>query len=91
MKKAVVEGKSNMLCWYKIENRNFTDLDRDEKYFRQSNLDIGQTLYFYQCDNSRQRFGLIEFCWYPCKLQNQLHAFKTSNFGPRRSCINNVC
>ena len=43
-----------MLCWYKIENRNFTDLDRDKKNFRQSNLDIGQTLYFYQCDNSRQ-------------------------------------
>ena len=37
-----------MLRWYKIENKNFTDLDRDKKYFRQSNFDIGQTLYFYQ-------------------------------------------
>ena len=31
-------GESYMLCWYKIENRNFTDLDRDNKYFRQITL-----------------------------------------------------
>ena len=37
-------GESYMLCWYKIENRNFTDLERDKKYFRQSNFDVGQTL-----------------------------------------------
>ena len=38
MKKAVAEGKStcNMFCWYKIENRNFTDLDRDKKIINTS-------------------------------------------------------
>ena len=84
-----------MLCCYKIVNKNFIDLDRDKKSDKVT-LTLAK-LYFFQCDNSRQHsrscfsllqhFGVIEFCWHACKLYNQLHFFKTSNFGPRLSCI----